>query len=732
MKDITAEAPTRRADPVTHPPELSTPTKPPFPPKKPVERTHHGRTFVDNYEWLRDKDSSETIRHLEAENAYTAARTSHLAELRDQIFAEIKSRTQETDLSVPTRRGRYWHYSRTIEGKQYPVLCRQAVGAEGDWTPPTLEPGAPIDGEEILLDCNGLADGHSYFSLGAFTVSVDDRFLAYSTDFIGNERYTVRVKDLRSGELLADQVDNTLHGLTWSPDGKHLFYTTVNEAWRADKVWRHEIGSHSSDDVLVHHEEDDRFFTAVGRTTSDRFLVITSTSKITSEQRVLDAGDPTGDFRVVVPRSVGVEYDLEHAVLRDQDVFFILHNCGAKNFALGRGPASLSNLDDLTPVIEHSEAVRLTSHSTSADTLVVGLREDGLAKVRVFSLSDAGVGSGADIEVDEELFALEPHEFSDWHQPLVRLTYSSWVTPDTVMDYSPVSGERKVRKQQTILGGYTPDDYVQTREWVTSSDGARVPISIVHRRDVEPRSGSPLLLYGYGSYEIPYDPVTSIARLSLLDRGMVFVLAHVRGGGEMGRHWYDEGKLLHKKNTFTDFVACARHLVDTGWTSPDRQVALGGSAGGLLMGAVANLAPQLFAGIVAQVPFVDALTSILDPGLPLTVIEWDEWGDPLHDPDVYDYMASYSPYENVKAQDYPAIYAITSLHDTRVLYVEAAKWVARLREVNTAEAPILLKCEMSAGHGGASGRYDSWRETADFYAWIIDTSGAASKPSSGA
>lgn len=697
---------------------------PPAPAKVPVLRTHHGRTFIDNYEWLRDKDSAATIRYLEAENAHTTAETAHLAGLREQIFTEIKSRTQETDLSVPTRRGGFWRYTRTIEGKQYPLMCRVAVSSSDDWTPPTLEPGVPVEGEEVLLDCNEVAEGQDFFALGGFTTSLDDRLLAYSTDVVGNERYTVRVKDLRTGVLLPDRVDNTLHGLTWSADSCYLFYTTVDDTWRPDKVWRHALGSHSSDDVVIHHERDDRFWTAVGRTTSDRFLVITSASKVTTEQRVLDASDPTGEFRVVMTRREGVEYDLEHAIIGGQDAFLVLHNHEAENFALGRGPITLTTIDELTPVIEHSEAVRLSSHSTSADTLVVGLREDGLAKVRVFGLGSDGIGVGADVQVDEPLFTIEPHGFSDWQQPLVRLTYSSWVTPDTVFDYSPVSGERLVRKREIIQGGYHPDDYVQTREWVTAADGVRVPISIVHRKDIEPRSGSPLLLYGYGAYEIPYDPTTSIARLSLLDRGMVFVAAHVRGGGEMGRSWYDQGKLLQKKNTFTDFIACAEHLVETGWTTPDRQVALGGSAGGLLMGAVANLAPHLFAGIVAQVPFVDPLTSILDPSLPLTVIEWDEWGDPLHEAAVYDYMASYSPYENVTATDYPAIYAITSLHDTRVLYVEPAKWVAKLREIATGAAPLLFKCEMSAGHGGVSGRYHAWRETADYYAWIIDVSGA--------
>ncbi|MEJ7706079.1 MAG: S9 family peptidase [Nocardioidaceae bacterium] len=700
------------------------PPSAPIAARRPLERLHHGRAFVDHYDWLRDKDDPETLRYLEAENSHTAAKTAHLADLREAIFTEIKTRTQETDLSVPARTGRYWHYSRTVENEQYPLLCRLPIADDGDWTPPELVPGTAVQGEEVLLDCNQIAEGHDFFELGDFTVSLDDELLAFAVDIVGDERYTVRIKNLLSGELLPDQIDNTLHGLAWSADGSFLFYTTVDAAWRPDKVWRHPVGADASTDVLVYEETNSRFWTTVGRTTSDRYLVISSGSRITSEHRILEADDPTGEFRVVVERADGVEYDVDHAVVQDDDRLVVLHNRGAENFALGIGPVSLASLEDLTAIIPASAGIRLSTFSISSTTLAVGLREDGLAKVRTFSLGPDGIGPGVDVGVDEELYALAAHGFADWRQPLVRLTYSSWVTPQTVIDYNPSTAERQVRKRQAVLGGYEPSDYVQTREWVRASDGALVPISIVHRQGVEPRSGAPLLLYGYGSYELSMDPFLSIARLSLLDRGMVFVLAHVRGGGEMGRHWYEQGKQLTKKNTFTDFVACAQHLIDTGWTSPDRLVALGGSAGGLLMGAVANLAPELFVGIVAQVPFVDPLTSILDPSLPLTVIEWDEWGDPLHDPMVYDYLASYSPYECVEAQHYPAIYALTSLHDTRVLYVEAAKWVAQLRKWATGERPLLLKCEMSAGHGGVSGRYDAWREAADYYAWILDTAGA--------
>ena len=701
---------------------------PPVADKRPIERSHHGDVFVDDYEWLRDKNDPGTIAYLEAENAYTAARTAHLAGLRETIFAEIKARTQETDLSVPSRTGSHWYYRRTTEGEQYPILCRCPAAAADDWTPPDLRPDVTIDGEQVLLDCNQLAAGHDFFALGAFAVSLDERLLAYSTDLTGAERYRIQVKDLDTGELLPEAIDDTLHSVAWSADGSYLFYSTVNEAWRPNKIWRHALGTDSSADVLVYEETDDRFWTAVTRSTSDRFLIISSGSKVTSEHRLLDAAEPTGEFRVVVPRESGIEYDVDHAVVDGDDCLIVLHNRGAVNFALGVGPVSMTSLAELRPVIAPSDTVRLSDMAVSATTLAVNLRDGGLPQVRTFNLTADGVGAGATISFDEPMFATSATGFSDWREPFVRLAYSSWLTPSTVLDYDPRTGERYLRKQQAVLGGYDPADYVQTREWVTARDGAEVPISIVHHKNVQPRSMSPLLVYGYGSYETSIDPFVSIARLSLLDRGMVFVLAHVRGGGEMGRRWYEDGKLLKKKNTFTDFIDAAEHLTRTGWTSPDQMVALGGSAGGLLMGAVANAAPDLFAGVVAQVPFVDALTSILDPSLPLTVIEWDEWGDPLHDPDTYTYIKSYTPYENVEPKAYPAIYSLTSIHDTRVLYVEPAKWTAKLRATATGDRQVLLKCEMSAGHGGMSGRYDAWREAADYHAWIIDASGAPKEP----
>ncbi|MEV7396177.1 S9 family peptidase [Aeromicrobium sp. NPDC092404] len=694
---------------------------PPQAERRPIVRSHHGDDFVDDYEWLRDKEDPATLAYLEAENAHTDAATAHLEPLRQQIFDEIKARTLETDLSVPVRRGKWWYYARTVEGQQYAIRCRCPIDDADDWHPPVLEAGAEIAGEEILLDSNVEAEGHEFFSLGAFSVNDDETLLAWSVDTQGDERYTIRVKDLRTGEVLPDEITATSGGATWAAGGTHLFYTTVDDAWRPHRVWRHRLGS-SDEDVLVHEEPDERYFIGVGRTQSERFLVIGLSSKITSEVRVLEADDPEGEFRVVLPRRDGVEYSLEHAVIGGEDFFLVLHNDGALNFQL-----DAVRVDDpgvRTVVIPGSETTRLEDVDVFAKQLVVSYRRDALSRIGVMPVGADGIDDLTEIDFGEELFTSGVGANAEWDQPLIRVGVGSFITPASIYDYVVATGELILRKQAPVLGGYDPDDYEQHRSWAVADDGVRVPVSIVCRKDT-PRDGTaPALIYGYGAYEASMDPGFSAMRLSLLDRGFVFAIAHVRGGGELGRHWYDDGKMLHKRNTFTDFVASARHLVSEGWTSADRLVAEGGSAGGLLMGAVANLAPDAFAGIVASVPFVDALTTILDPSLPLTVIEWDEWGNPLEDPDVYAYMKSYAPYENVGAHPYPAILAVTSLHDTRVMYVEPAKWVARLRATATGDAPILLKTEMHAGHGGVSGRYASWKERAWELAWIIDTATA--------
>jgi len=688
----------------------------------PAERTHHGDTFTDEYAWLADKDDAETIAYLEAENAYTEAATAGQAALREAIFGEIKARTKETDLSVPTRKGGWWYYTRTVAGKQYAVHCRREV-RPGDAGPPTTADGAPLDGEEVLLDGNELAGDEQFFALGAVAASPDGKLLAYSTDFAGSERFTIRIKDLATGTLLPDEVPDTFYGCAWSLDGSALFYVTVDDAWRPYRVSRHIVGTPAADDVIVFEEPDERFWVRVGLSRSQRYLQISVASKLTSEAWLLAAARPEGEFSVVLPRRQGVEYSVEHQIGPDgSDRLLILHNDHAENFELAVAP--LADPAAMTPLIAHRADTRLLGVDAFAGYLAVHYRRDGLTGLRVIRDD----GTEHEVSFGEPVYQVQPGSNPEYRTEKLRLGYVSLVTPDSVYDCDMATGDLTLLRRRPVLPRpdgteYDPADYEQHREWATAADGTKIPISLVCPKAAPRDSSAPCLLYGYGSYEISMDPGFSIPRLSLLDRGFSYAIAHVRGGGEMGRRWYEEGKLLRKTNTFTDFVACAEHLVSQGWTAPSRLVARGGSAGGLLMGAVANLAPQAFGGIVAQVPFVDALTTILDPSLPLTVTEWEEWGDPLHDPQAYEYIKSYSPYENIGDRVYPPILAITSLNDTRVLYREPAKWIAKLQAVGRG-GPFLLKTEMVAGHGGRSGRYDAWHEEAFVLAWITSTAGA--------
>jgi oligopeptidase B len=694
--------------------------KPPEAKRAQHRREHHGDVFTDPYEWLRDKSSPEVIDHLKAENDYTEHVTSRLGPLRQKIFDEIKARTKETDLSVPTRRGDWWYYGRSFEGKQYGVQCRCPVADPDDWTPPTLDEHTEIPGEQVLLDENVEAEGHDFFQLGAASVSLDANILAFSVDVTGDERYTLRFKDLRTGKLYDDKIVGIGAGVTWAADNRTVYYTTVDDAWRPDTIWRHRIGSGLPAEK-VYHEPDDRFWLAVGRTRSNAYIIIAAGSAVTSEIRYGDAADPHTDFSVVWPRRDLVEYSVEHAVVGGEDRFLILHNDGAENFALVEAPVSDPNA--FRTLIEHRDDVRLDAVDAFEGHLVVSYRREALPRIQLWPVyADGDYGHPEDITFDSELMSAGLGANPSWNSPKLRIGATSFVIPVRIYDIDLATGQRTLLREQPVLGDYRPEDYVERRDWAIAEDGARVPISIIHRIGLQ--YPAPTLLYGYGAYESCEDPRFSIARLSLLDRGMVFAIAHVRGGGELGRPWYEHGKMLEKKNTFTDFIAVARHLIDTDITRPENLVALGGSAGGLLMGAVANMAPELFAGILAQVPFVDALTTILDPSLPLTVTEWEEWGNPLKDEDVYHYMKSYTPYENVEAKHYPPILAMTSLNDTRVHYVEPAKWVAALRYTKTDDHPVLLKTEMTAGHGGISGRYERWKEAAFQYAWLLDAAKA--------
>jgi oligopeptidase B len=699
---------------------------PPVPKRIPATRTHHGDTFVDEYAWLADRDDPDTIAYLEAENAYTDAAAAHLEPLREGLFEEIRRRTQETDLSVPTRKGGYWYYTRTVEGLQYGIHCRRPV-REGEVDPPETGDGTPLEGEEVLLDGNQLAEGHEFFALGTLDVSPDGRWLAYSVDFAGDERFTLRIKDLETGEVLPDEITGTFYGSAWSSDASMLHYLTVDEAWRPYRVWRHRVGAAVAGDVLVYEETDERFWVGVELTRSRDYLRIDSHSSVTSEVRLVPAADPAAPPVLVAPRRQGVEYRVEHD-RAGGDRLLILHNDGAEDFALAWTPAGSPG--SWQPLIDHTPGTRLEAVDAFAGHLVVSLRRDGLTGLRVLPLAGGPPGPGAgdhEIEFPEPIYQVGLADNPEYGTGTIRLTYTSLVTPASVYDYHLAGRDLVLRKRLPVLGEFDPSDYEQYREWATAPDGTRVPISLVCRKDALVDGPAPCVLYGYGSYEVSLDPWFAIPRLSLVDRGVVFAVAHVRGGGELGRRWYENGKLLSKKNTFVDFVACARYLTSSGWTAPDRLVARGGSAGGLLMGAVANLAPEAFRGIVAQVPFVDPVTTILDASLPLTVTEWEEWGNPVDSPQVYAYMKSYSPYENVAGRPYPPILAVTSLNDTRVRYCEPAKWVARLRAVAPGGS-YLLKTEMGAGHGGRSGRYDAWKEEAFILAWILDRLGLAEAP----
>jgi oligopeptidase B len=682
-------------------------------------REHHGDRVLDPYEWLRDGEDPEVIAYLQAENAYAVSRTSHLDALRQSIFAEIKARVQETDMSVPVGSGPWWYYTRTVEGQQYAVHARSPRAA-GDRRP---DPAAgPVFGEQALLDENAAAGDSDFFALGAWTVSADHDRLAYATDRTGDERFDLVVIDLDSGAILDESLRAIGYGVEFSRDGAHVFYTRLDDAWRPFQVWRHRVGSDPGEDVLVHEERDERFWMGITGSRDDSWLQLVLGSKTTSEVWLLDATEPEGTWRIVAPRHDGVEYDIEVA----GDRLLVVHNRDNVESDLAWAPLTATSSDQWQLVEASQPGERFLGVEAFTDHAVLSLRKDGLTALRLIPLSDNGFGEAQDWAFDEPLHTVSLHANPEPEQRSLLVNYESYVTPATVLEIDLATGAREVVRQQPVLGGFHSGDYLQERAWAISADGTRVPVSIVRRRDVEPDGTAAALLTAYGAYEISNDPYFSVARLSLLDRGVVYAVAHVRGGGEMGRHWYDNGKLLAKPHTFDDTIAAARLLHDEGWVAPDRLALEGGSAGGLLVGAVTNRAPDLFRVVHGAVPFVDALTTILRPDLPLTVGEWEEWGNPLEDPEVYACMKGYTPYENVAARGYPAVLATTSLHDTRVFFTEPAKWVARLRATVTndpATRPILLRTEMAAGHGGRSGRYAAWEQTAWEWAFVLDELG---------
>ena len=683
--------------------------QPPVAKKRPQIFNNHGDERVDDYYWLRERANPDVIAYLEAENAYTGEVMAHTAALQSTLYAEMRARIQESDLSVPEEWGGYSYYVRTVEGQQYPIRCRKLVGT---------------DSEEILLDENELAVGHDYLRVGVFRVSPNHKLLAYSVDTSGAESYTLYIKNLESGELLSDRIFGTYYGVEWGNDNQTLFYNVLDEATRPYKLFYHQLGTDPSTDVLVHHEEDEAYFLGIRKSKSQRYLFLRLGSKVTSETWFIPADDPTTQPTVIQPRQQEIEYKVEHAVdphREDQQSnrFLITTNEDAVNFRVMETAVEAVAKDHWRELIAHNIRVKIDAVEPFRNHLVVYQREGGFRQMQIRNLQTGAVHR---VEFPEPVYAISAGRNPDFNSNIVRFTYESMTTPDSVYDYNMDDHSRELRKQKEVRGGFDAENYASERLFADAKDGTKVPISLVRRKDALSDKPGPLLLYGYGSYGVSIDPSFSTTMLSLLDRGVTMAIAHVRGGGEMGRPWYEDGKFLHKKNTFTDFIDCAEHLIADGVTTSDQLVAMGRSAGGLLMGAITVMRPDLFKGIVAGVPFVDVINTMLDPSIPLTVIEYEEWGNP-HDPIYYAYMKSYSPYDNTTACDYPNILATAGLNDPRVQYWEPAKWVAKLRMVKVNDSRLILKTNMGAGHGGSSGRFDYLEEVAFEYAFVLDLLG---------
>ena len=705
---------------MSRPPDGSAAT-PPIARREPTESTLWGRTRVDDYRWLEDRESDEVRAHLEAENAYTEAVLAPVADLWERLYEEIKGRIKETDLSVPVPDGPWAYYGRTVEGQQYGIHCRRPVPADGSY--PRIPEVAGVDGppdEQVLLDENVEAGDADFFDLGIYEISADHRLLLWGADRTGDERYRAVVRDLATGVDTDDGLEELSPSSAWALDNRTFFYVRPDEANRPHEVWRHVLGRPASEDELVYREEDERFFVGVGIDKDERFIYIGSSSKVTDEVRVIPADDPTAEPRLVAERRQGVEYGVAH----HGDRFVILTNDGAENFRVVTAPDDAPGPENWEDLVAGSETVTISGFDVSATQLVLFERSEGSTRIRLRSWAD---GTWRTVEQPEDPSTTWAGANPDHRATTLRYGYSSMVTPPTLFLLDTDTGERELLKQQEVLGGFDPADYRTAREWATSPDGTRVPVSLVWRASDgatgRPAGPGPCVLYAYGAYEASIDPMFSSARLSLLDRGFSFAIAHVRGGGEMGRRWYLDGKYERKQNTFTDVVATARHLIEAGWTTPEQLVLRGGSAGGLMAGAVMNQAPELFAGVVAQVPFVDALTTILDPTQPLTVTEWEEWGNPSAHEAIFAAMAAYSPYDNIEPRRHPSVLATGGYHDTRVNFWEPAKWVLKLRDNDRGGGPILLWTELGAGHGGPSGRYEAWREEARILAYILWVTG---------
>jgi len=677
-----------------------TPLRPPVAAPRPQVLEVHGDRRVDPYYWLRDRQDPEVISYLEAENAYAAAVMAESGELEESLYREIVGRVQETDTSAPTFHKGWWSYTRTVEGLDYDIYCRRRGSME---TP-----------EELVLDGNELAKGHSYFELGYVERSPDETKVAYAADVDGSELHTLRFRDLGAAADLTDVIPGVHYGAAWSADSKTFFYVRPDKSMRPYQVWRHRLGAAPESDVLVFQEDDERFEVNVELSKSERYIFISTASHVTGECRLLPSDAPEAEPVLVEPRRDNIEYSVDH----QEDRLLILTNDGATNFRLMSTPIDSPGRASWTEVVPERPGVRLNFTDVHRGHVVLGQRSDGLQRLEVFDSASRELHVVAQ---PDSAYTAFPGSHPDYESGVMRFFYTSLTAPWQAVDYDMRTRARTIVKEQPVRGGYNRDDYVTERLWARAKDGVEVPISIVYRKG-ERSGASPLVLYGYGAYEQSNDPMFDPARLSLLDRGFAFAIAHVRGGGEMGREWYEDGRLLHKRNTFDDFIACAEHLVARGYTRPECLAIRGRSAGGLLVGAVLNARPDLFGCAVAQVPFVDALTTMLDDKLPLTVNEYDEWGNPA-ELDYYQYIESYSPYDNVHPADYPALLVTGGLNDPRVSYWEPAKWVAKLRTVNRGERPIILKTQMGAGHMGPSGRYESWREEAFVMAFVMSRFG---------
>ncbi|MCC7548056.1 MAG: S9 family peptidase [Burkholderiales bacterium] len=668
-------------------------TVPPVAVREPVQTTIHGEHRIDDYRWLQDKDSPRVRAHLEAENAHTKAVMAHTEGLQETLYREMLARIQETDMDVPYRDGPFEYYARTEQGKNYPILCRRPV---------------PGGAEQVTLDLDAMAQGHEYFALGAYDASPDAGLLAFSTDVTGFREYTLQVKDLRSGEILPLRVERA-RSVAWALDSATLFYVVEDEAKRAYRLYRHRLGS--TVHALMYEEADERFSIGVDGSRSRGWLFLTSHSATTSEVRCLSADRPEGAFALIAPRRHEHEYYVDHR----GDEFYIVTNDRGRNFRAVTAPVSAPGEHNWRELVPHRDGVMLDGIDLFARHYVLHERRDGFPRLRVVRIDS---GEGHDIDTPEQVCAVHAGANAEFDTDRFRFVYESLVTPDSVFDYDMDARSRVLLKQRPVLGGYDPSRYASELLHAAAADGTPVPVSMVYRRDMRRSQGQPMLLTGYGAYGYPHDVHFSSARLSLLERGVIVAVAHVRGGGEMGKRWHDEGRMLAKRNTFTDFIAAAETVIGQRYTTADRLVIEGGSAGGLLMGAVTNMRPDLFKAVVADVPFVDVINTMLDPSLPLTTGEYEEWGNP-NDAQHYAVMRAYSPYDNLEAKAYPAMLVQTSLNDSQVMYWEPAKYVARLRALKTDTNPLLLRTNMEAGHGGASGRYDFLREIAFGYAFML-------------